>query len=459
MKKYYFLAVAVVVIYFLQSFFVSAGGIGADSLSYFGIAADIPHVETNLFPLGYPFLIKVYHLLFLDYFWASKILNISLLIGILLFSYFKKFYFRETVLLFTGKTLFYVYNNVMSESVFIFLLYLLLYCFHERVYERLSSRRFLLSSAVLMVSLFATRYSGIFVFAGVVAYAMYFLYKNKQDSFRKDMMLFLAVSGVGIFGYLAVNYFCFGSFTGENLRGEPASITGIDVLRNFLGLTNVVNPYIGIKPASNSIGSLGFQIFLMFLDVCFIIYALRFFRRRKKFINLQFHYLLWCIAVVYSVMLFVSGFFQQIEEINMRMLAAANFCLFFSMLIIYFNKLENDVAVFSVGVFFLIFLLVYSVKIPVNFLENRKEISAQMAKFKDKKFLYNDEKNRLDFTEYRVPFTNNIIRYNHTGRQAGEVKQNIAGSLNPKIKWIKNDSLAPKEQILYTSQLHLPALQ
>ena len=130
MKKYVFLSIAIVLIYFFQSFFNATGGIGADSLSYFGIASDLPRLETNLFPLGFPVVIRFFYEIFGDYFWASKMLNVSMVIILLLFSYFKKYYFKETVLLFTGKTLFFALNYAVSEGLFVFMLYFLIYLFH-----------------------------------------------------------------------------------------------------------------------------------------------------------------------------------------------------------------------------------------------------------------------------------------------------------------------------------------
>ena len=80
MLKYKVLAILVVIVYFLQPFFFSYGGIGADSLSYFGIAADLPNPETNLFPLGYPILLRLVYTIVEDYFWASRILNFLFII-------------------------------------------------------------------------------------------------------------------------------------------------------------------------------------------------------------------------------------------------------------------------------------------------------------------------------------------------------------------------------------------
>ena len=64
MKKYIYLSIVIVLIYVFQSFFNATGGIGPDSLSYFGIASDLPRLETNLFPLGFPVVIRFFYEIF-----------------------------------------------------------------------------------------------------------------------------------------------------------------------------------------------------------------------------------------------------------------------------------------------------------------------------------------------------------------------------------------------------------
>ncbi|MGZ5193290.1 MAG: hypothetical protein ACXWVV_05170, partial [Kaistella sp.] len=232
MRKYQFLGVAAAVIYFFQSFFLATGGIGADSLSYFGIASDLPKLETNLFPLGFPFLIEVFHSIFQDYFWAGKMLNFVMVIVILLFSYFKKFYFRETVLLFAGKTLFFALNLVVSEGPFIFLLYFLIYFFHERLQKKIDSRSFIFSASIILILLFTVRYSGIYIYLGVGIFWMLMVFKKVTFPAQKDFLWVLMISGLGIGAYLGFNHAVFGSFTGEHLRGAPAQIYPVYLLRN-----------------------------------------------------------------------------------------------------------------------------------------------------------------------------------------------------------------------------------
>lgn len=456
MRKYIVLSIVIVIIYFFQTFFYASGGIGADSLSYFGIASDLPKLETNLFPLGFPILLRFFHTIFEDYFWTGKMLSISMVIVILLFSYLKRFYFKETVLLFAGKTLFFVFINVSSEGPFVFLLYFLIYLFHERFHDKIKSRIFILVSSLLLVLLFTIRYSGIYIFLGVGVFWLTLFMKKEIFNLRKDFFQVLLYSGIGILGYLGFNYFIYGSFTGENLRGAPAQYHLVYIIRDILGVTNVLDPFIGIKPASNSLLSIGFQVGLMVFDLLLLLFFIKLVRSKKHFINLNFHRLLWIISGFYAITLLVSGYFQQIEEMNVRMLAAANFILFFSFLMIYFQNLDSDKIIFRIGCFFLLFLTLYYLKIPENYLDNRNQIEPQMSQFSSKKYIYNDEKTGKGLlTTYRIPIINKKFQYKHSNTQKGDIKQSIIGTINPQIKWLKYDTIKDKRLVLYTSQLFL----
>ena len=227
------------------------------------------------------------------------------------------------------------------------------------------------------------------------------------------------------------------------------------MLRNVFAIANVIDPFIGIKPASNGFLSIAFQAGLMIFDLVLLRYFITLFREKKRFLQLEFHYLLWIIAGVYTVTMFISGFYQQIEELNVRMLAAANFCMAFSFLIVYFKDLKSDKFIFRLGCFFLVFLTVYSLKRPSDYLKNKNIVTPQMLRFKDKKYLFNDERNVRSVTVYDIPVVNKSFSYQHTNSQKGEWKQSIGGTINPQIKWIKDDTVKNKRQVLYTSQIIL----
>lgn len=454
-KKYGILAVIIVLIYFLQTFFVLYGGIGSDSLSYFGIAADLPNPKTNLFPLGYPIMLKLYHSVFQDYFWAYKFLSLSFIILILLFSYYKKFYFRETVLLFAGKTFFFVFIQAMSEGPFIFFLYFLIYFLHQLFAKKDRFYSNVILASVMMIGLFSVRYSGIYIYLGILFFFVFAFFKIKDKNYTYGIFLFLLFAGLGIGGYLFFNFQKFGSFTGENLRGAPGVILPIYILRDLLGVSNVIDPFIGLKPASNSLASIGFQFLVLIIDVFIFIYFLRYYRKAKETSLYYFHVLLWVVAAVYCVTLLISGWFQQIEEMNVRLLAAANFCLFFSFLILYFKHQKNDKWIWRVSCFFFAFLTLYNLKSPANYLKKRSQIKAQMPKFEGKKYLFNDETELKTITTYQIPVINKTFLYEHTNNQKGKIKESIAGSIDPKIKWLMNDTVRNKSEVLYTSQLSL----
>lgn len=456
MFKYKVLAVIILIVNFVQSFLYSSGGIYADSLSYFEIASDLPHPVTNLFPLGYPTVLRGFFEVFKDYFWASKFLNTTMILVLFLFSYFKDFFFKETVLLFTGKTFLFIFSIAISEGLFAFLLYFLLYYLYKILVETKGSYRDVVLASVLMLLMFTVRYSGIYVYLALLIFTVFILLTSKDVKLTKQMVMLVLLSGLGIACYLLFNFKVFGSFTCENLRGEPSEILPVYVYRDILGTANAVNPYIGLKPASNSIYSLVFQFVVFIIDICVFVFLLRYFKKAKETNQYYFHKVLWTITWVYAVSLIVSGWFQQIEEMNVRMMAAANFCLFFSFLILYFKTESTDKFLWKLSVFFFVFITFYSLKSPSNYFENKKQIEPQMAKFKNKKYLYNDDRGGKEaYTTYHIPIINKTFQYKHTLNQSGDTKHSIAGSINPQIKWLKYDTVKDKTKVLYTSQLNL----
>lgn len=459
MKKYVILAVIVVIVNLLESFLLPTGGVYADSLSYFEIAADLPTPVTDLFPLGYPIFLRAFFEVFKDYFWAYKLLNVSMLMTVFLFSYFKKFFFRETVLLFMGKTLLFVMAIAISEGPFLFLMYFLIYFFYQILTSNSFKYRDVVFASLLMVLMFVVRYSGIYVYLGISLFALYMLLKSKDRKRVKALFSFLLISGVGIASYLAFNYISFGSFTGEDLRGQPHEILGISVLRGVLGTVNAINPYIGLKPASNSMFSIGFQFVLMLIDIAIFLYFLKYFKKSKNTTASYFHMLLWTIAGVYAICLFVSSLAQQIEEMNTRMQAAVNVCLFFSFLILYFQTGKSDKIIVRLSCFFFCFGVLYSLKSPESYFENRKQIEPQMSMFIDKEYSFNNESNKSEMTTYYIPIIKKTFQYRHTGGQAGDTKQSIIGTINPKIKWLKFDTVQDKSKVLYTSEIVLDGSQ
>ena len=455
MFKYKVLAFFIVVVYFFQSLFLPYGGIGADGLSYFGMASDFPKLKTNLFPLIYPALLRFFYESLGDYFWAYKVVNFLMVVVLLIFSWFRKFYFKETVLLFTGKSLFFAMNGAVSESLFIFIFYFLLYVVHSFLSEKLKAVLFVFWASLFVVLMFGVRYSGIFIYMSLVLFGFWLWLERVRVEQLRIYLAFLLLSGLGIFAYLGFNQMYFGSFAGEHLRGGRGEFQFVYLFRDFLGMTNVVDPFIGIKPASNGYLSLMFQVVLMLVDVFLFFKFVKWYRSNKINFKGSFPKLLWIVTIVYTVGLFVSGLFQQIEEMNVRMLAIANFAFFFSALVLYFQVQKKDQLVFRISFFFFLFLTAYNWKDAGSFLDYKSQMVPQLSRFKHKKYLYNNEKSMVTTTVYEVPIINKEVKYQHTNKQIGELKQTVIGAVNPQIKWLKYDTVRDKSQVLYTSQLKL----
>jgi hypothetical protein len=385
-----------------------------------------------------------------DYFWAYKLLGFFMVVFVLLFAWYKQFFYRETVLLFTGKTLFFLLTGAFSEGPFLFVLYFLLYFQYLFFQNKIRARNYIFGASILMFLLFFIRYSGIYIF---LAFLVYGIFASWEKSKRLIFYQFIFISGFGILSYLFLNFSLFQSFTGEHLRGSRGEFQFVYLFRDILGMTNVVDPFIGIKPASNSNFSLAFQSIVMFLDVFLLVKFINWYQKSKSFFYGSFHYLLWTITIIYSLSLFVSGLFQQIEEMNVRMLSAANFTFFFSLLILYFQRYKEDKRIFTISICFFIFLIIYSLKDADWFLGYKEQLQPQVTKIQGKKYLYNNEKSDRISTVYQVPFTNKKFLYNHTNRQVGELKQTIIGTINPQIKWLKYDTVKEKSTVLYTSEL------
>lgn len=78
-----------------------------------------------------------------------------------------------------------------------------------------------------------------------------------------------------------------------------------------------------------------------------------------------------------------------------------------------------------------------------------------MPKFSSKKYLFDDEQDQKVTTIYHIPALKKSFKYQHTNAQKGFIKQSVAGTVNPSIKWLKYDTIPNKSLILYTSELVL----
>lgn len=438
--------------------FVPSGGIAADSISYFRLANDLPEVKWSLFPLGYPVLLKIFNFIFEDFYWSGRVLNIVLFLVIAVFSYYKKFYFRATVILLSTKIFFFNFYNSTSEGLFLTCLYFLMYYLHG-FFQKKKGANFFVPAAICLAISFTIRYSALYIFIGMGLFYLFYYFKNKSNIqfFRNDFFKFLLLSGLGILMYGLFNFFSFGDFMGEKFRNSPPVITTEDVLRNISSVFNSFNPVLGIKLVGNGKMVLISELVFFVINIIFIYFFIKIWKRYLKKNNAGFHLMLIFTGIVYTIFLFVTQFFQGIEELNMRMLSESSFLYFFSVIVICFKEKRYEKVIFMLAVFSLVFNSLYTIKSPENYLARKNKIEQEFEKMNGKKYFYDDLRSESKTVKYHIPVIDKEFEYVHLNQQDGYIDGNIVMTRNPEILWILKDTVKDKSQVVYSTDLNRKA--
>jgi hypothetical protein len=222
-----------------KAYFTSHGYLTSDAIAYLAVAQNL--IEGNgiirgkgdffaKWPVGYPILIfAVAKLTGLTVFWASKVLNIFLIGGIL--SLFRSL-FKDNAFLY-GLIFFFsayleIYSYSWSEPLFIFALVF----FAHNIYIIIDNQKnsfamfVLLASSSLILSF--TRYIGAFSFIIVGLLGLYFLF-FKRDKIQAAILISIAlITTIIMVGYLYFNYLETGYPTG--IPRTPASESNFQLL-------------------------------------------------------------------------------------------------------------------------------------------------------------------------------------------------------------------------------------
>lgn len=454
-KAYFLLLFCSILSIVMVPLWIPAGGITADSISYFRLANDLPHAKWSLFPLGYPLLLKVFHLFTNDFFWSSRILNCLLYTSIALFAYWRKFYFKETVILLTTKIFFFSFFNAISEGLWLAVFYLLIYYLNGFFSGKIKGSSFIIPAACCLIFSFVVRYSSIYIGVAMGLFYLIFYYKqrNEINFWKHDFFKFLLVSCLGIVAYCMFNYFSFGDFMGERYRNAPPTLVWENIIRNIASVFNSFNPILGIKLNGNSTLIVVIELFLGVINISFIYLFYKVWRDYFKNNKGYFHLLLILCGLVYTGFLFVTQFYQGIEELNMRMLAESSFFYFISVIILYYKNLKFEKIIFCLAIISLLFNSLYVLKIPSDYLKRKSEVENFISHFKDKEYFYDDLVNEGKVVKYKLPLVNKDIEYKHVNQQDGYIDGNILMAKNPKIEWIVEDTVKDKSRVVYASDL------
>ena len=455
--KYWTLIIITLLSIALLPLFLPFGGITPDSLSYFKIAKEIPNGKSNLFPIGYPIVLRIGYFFTNEFYFSSRIISCLSFAVIIGFSYFKKFYFKETALLVTFKFIISLYILSISESIFLTLFYILIFYLNKFLTENKLKFKIIYPAVILTVFLTLVRYTGLYIFIAITIYFICYTIKYKlfDKLIYKNYFYYLLFSSLGIGIYLIYNYLEFGSFFGEHIRLAP-SLDSLwkHTLDNLLGVLNVVNPIFSIKILEPTSAVIFIMIGILLIDLFFLLTYIWFYQRPFKGKVTTFHQLLLTIGCIYLILMFISEFTQGIESLNTRMLAPASFCFCFSFLILFFKIYPNKLHyIFMLSILSLAINIIYQLKSPVNYLSYRVKVIKILKERKNLKYFLNDTGND-HVSIYKIPLLNKKFEYFHPYLQSGYINSNIVRSINPDIQTIQKDnSITNKSLILYNSEI------
>lgn len=370
----------------ITPFFRIDGGVSDDTFNYVKIAHHLPDLISSVFPLGYPLFIKLANLFSNDYYISTRVIACLSYLFIVLFSYIKKFYFKETSLL-MGMKIFTVFMFSYSETLFLpffYLLIYLLYQFFKSDYKKKSLIFFISSSLVILCTI---RYSSIFILGGFIFTLGFELIKKQKDfTLIKSLITIILLAAVGITVFLFFNYYFTGGFVGENDRNRSNYFqTGISefIVKNIIfSFLNAMNPILNVL-------RINFFTFILSVGISvssFIVMGFLLFKLMVKSQLDKFKIILLFISFSIFVGLVYSSFTTGIDGLHIRLVLPVFFCIYFVLLISYKEKMfVLPVVLVSIAINYLITDLEF-----FNYLEKRENVKEYVLKSKKSKYYFND---------------------------------------------------------------------
>lgn len=455
-NQYILLAIFVFISLLIIPLFLPSGGFGSDITSYISLAYQFPEIKWSLFPIGYPLLLKFFNVFTNDYYWAGRLINIFGYLAIVLFSFYNKFYFKETVILLSTKFFFHQFFFSSSEGPLLVLMYFLFYYLYVIVNnDRMKVSWLFLPASLIMIAMFLVRYSAIYIYGAILIFYPYYFHKKKDLSvFRNNYFYFLVFSILGILGYVFFNYYHFGDFMGESYRGgSNLKFFDKDFYMTLLALMHSFNPIIFIRPLNITKVTLAVHVVMFLMNIFFIYIIVKIWKTTIKTNNDLFFILVIFIGFFYEVMMFVSVFFQNIWVLEVRLLCEASFCFFYAAIFLYYRAGFREKYIYFIAVSALVLNSLYFMKSPVNFLKMKDEIKYQYSSMKGKKYFYNDTRYSVKPIVYQIPIINKKIIYAHPESDLGIVRGAVLITINPDIIFLykEKDAIKNKPNVIFSS--------
>ncbi|PTT68274.1 MULTISPECIES: hypothetical protein [unclassified Chryseobacterium] len=337
------------------------GRVNPDSIRYMRFAHVFPTIDNTTTPLGYPLAIKFFTFFGFDEFWGSKIVGVSAFLFIIYFTWKKKFFFRESVVLCALFSFLSIFSYTMSEPLILPFVMVFLYVSTLIIEGKLEKGKAVFYLSLSLIALYNIRYSALFIMGGTGLFGLIF-WKRKYSG------IFI-ISGI-IGGIFVVLYkFLFIDYFNENYVSQFLEIglhpTSKLLAELFQGLCTTFNPFIHIADPGG--GMINYAIYgIGFLNILLIVFLFI----KYKLSETEAFYIF--VSVFGMICSYFIQYFYSVNAIDYRLMAPFSLPVW----LVYFRKLFM---VFEVKTYALSFLSLLSGMLFTwlskgNYLENRKEM-------------------------------------------------------------------------------------
>ncbi|WP_288458852.1 hypothetical protein [uncultured Chryseobacterium sp.] len=337
------------------------GRVNPDSIRYMRFAHVFPTIDNTTTPLGYPLAIKFFTFFGFDEFWGSKIVGISAFFFILFFTWKKKFFFRESVVLCALFSFLSIFSYTMSEPLILPFVMVFLYVSTLIIEGKLEKGKAVFYLSLSLIALYNIRYSALFIMGGTGLFGLIF-WKRKYSG------IFI-ISGI-IGGIFVVLYkFLFIDYFNENYVSQFLEIglhpTSKLLAELFQGLCTTFNPFIHIADPGG--GMINYAIYgIGFLNILLIVFL---FIKYKLSETESFYIFVSVFGVICS---YFIQYFYSVNAIDYRLMAPFSLPVW----LVYFRKLFTifEVKTYALGFLSLLSGMLFTWLSKGNYLENRKEM-------------------------------------------------------------------------------------
>ncbi|MCW3162508.1 hypothetical protein [Chryseobacterium oryctis] len=335
------------------------GRTNPDSIRYMRFAHGLPEIDNTTTPLGYPAAIKFFTFFGLDEFWSSKVIGILAFLFIVFFTWKKKFYYKESIVLSALFSFLSIYSYTMSEALTLPFVLLLLYSAMLVIKDKIGKWEGILYLSLSLIAIYNIRYSGLFIVGGTGLFGLLFWKRKFSSSF--------IISGIVGFIFIVLYKFIFIDYFNESYVDQFLNIglhsTPKLLVEFFQGMCTSFNPFVHIaNPAG---GIINYGIYgIGFLNILLMIFLFI----RKKLTEVESFFI--TIGVSGIICSYFVQYFYSVNAIDYRLIAPFSFPIW----LVYFNKLFQifDIKVYAIGFLSLITGLVFTWLSKGNYLENRK---------------------------------------------------------------------------------------